>query len=99
MSHLESNEKTAPNRDVILNIRARSAQRDLIDQAADILGTTRTDFMLAAACREAEQVLLDRRVFALSGEEFERFSALLDTPTPDCSRLRDLLKEKAPWDA
>ncbi|MFM8706480.1 MAG: DUF1778 domain-containing protein, partial [Planctomycetia bacterium] len=40
--------------DVSINIRAQKRQRDLIDQAADRLGRSRSEFMLDAACREAE---------------------------------------------
>ncbi|MGD0360885.1 MAG: DUF1778 domain-containing protein [Bryobacteraceae bacterium] len=42
------------------------------------MGRSRSDFMLEAACREAEAVLLDRRYFALSADEFKRFKAILD---------------------
>ena len=55
-------------------------QKALIDRAADALGRNRSDFMLETACREAESVLLDRRYFALSGEEFKRFTSMLDKP-------------------
>ena len=44
---------------VSINIRAKAKQRDLIDQAANSLGRSRSDFMLEAAYREAESVLLD----------------------------------------
>ena len=45
---------------VTISIRAKAGQRDLIDQAADRLGRSRSDFMLEAACRQAENVLLDQ---------------------------------------
>lgn len=54
--------------------------------------------MLETACREAESVLLDRRYFALSDEQFKRFTAMLDKPPPSNPRLERLLKTKAPWD-
>jgi len=57
--------ETASRRDVTINIHARQRQRDLIDEAAAVLGKDRSDFMLETACREAESVLLDRRTFAL----------------------------------
>jgi uncharacterized protein (DUF1778 family) len=37
-------------RDAAINLRARPEQRDLIDQAARLLGKNRSDFMLEAAC-------------------------------------------------
>ena len=51
------------NREAPINIRARLTQRNLIDKAAAVLNKNRSDFMLEAACREAENVLLDRRLF------------------------------------
>jgi uncharacterized protein (DUF1778 family) len=46
-------------RDAAINLRARPEQRDLIDQAAQLLGKNRSDFMLEAACDKAKSVLLD----------------------------------------
>lgn len=85
-------------RDVTINIRARQRQRDLIDEAAAVLGKNRSDFMLESACREAESVLLDRRVFVLDEATWKRFTALLDAPPRDLPLLRQLLSTPAPWD-
>lgn len=85
-------------RDVTINLRASGKQRSLIDQAADALGKTRSDFMLEASCREAESVLLDRRYFALDAEAFAQFTAALDLPPTNNPRLRRLLATQAPWD-
>lgn len=86
------------NRDVTINIRAHQGQRDLIDRAAEALGKTRSDFMLEIACREAEAVLLDRRLFVLDDEKFEQFMELLDTPPSANKNLRKVLTTKAPWE-
>ncbi|HEY9695616.1 MAG TPA: DUF1778 domain-containing protein [Oculatellaceae cyanobacterium] len=86
------------NRDVTINIRALSVQRDLIDQAAEALGKNRSDFMLETACREAQAVLLDRRLFMLNDEKFQEFMDLLDAPPSASENLRKLLFTKAPWD-
>jgi uncharacterized protein (DUF1778 family) len=88
----------ATTRDLAINIRASRRQRDLIDQAAQVLGKSRSDFMLETACREAEDVLLDRAFFRLDPEAFARFNALLDNPPPPSDELRALLLRKAPWE-
>jgi uncharacterized protein (DUF1778 family) len=90
--------RASRNRDETINLRASHRQKALIDRAADALGRNRSDFMLETACREAEAVLLDRRYFALSNEEFRRFTSLLDKPPANNARLRRLLKMKAPWE-
>jgi uncharacterized protein (DUF1778 family) len=83
---------------VSINIRAKTRQRDLIDQAAERLGRSRSDFMLEAACREAENVLLDQTFFSVDASTFAKCQALLDRPLPPTDRLRRLLKTKAPWE-
>ena len=84
---------------VSINIRAKARQRDLIDQAADRLGRSRSDFMLEAACRRAEDVLLDQAFFSVDAGTFAKFQELLDRPLPTTDKLRRLLKTKAPWEA
>lgn len=92
MQHTQTNES------VSINIRAKAKQRDLIDQAANRLGRSRSEFMLEVACREAEDVLLDQAFFAVDTGTFAKFQALLDEPLPPTDKLRRLLKKKAPWD-
>jgi uncharacterized protein (DUF1778 family) len=82
---------------ITINIRARASQRDLIDQAAERLGKSRSDFMLDASCKAAEDVLLDQNYFGLSEAGFAEFQALLDAPTSPSERLRRTLKAKCPW--
>ena len=89
---------TSETRGETINLRISRGQKDLIDRAAQALRRNRSDFMLDAACREAEDVLLDRRYFALPDEAFKRFTAMLDKPPANNPRLARLLKAKAPWD-
>ena len=91
-------EKERRPRDVTINLRASQRQRALIDRAAEALGKNRSDFMLEAACREADAVLLDRRLFLLDDKAYKRFAAALDKPPADNARLRRLLVSKAPWE-
>ena len=90
--------KDRPPRDVTINLRANQRQRALIDQAAETLGKNRSDFMLEAACREADAVLLDRRLFLLDEKAYKRFTAALDKPPADNPKLRRLMASKAPWE-
>lgn len=86
------------NESISINIRAKARQRDLIDQAAEREGRSRSDFMLDAACRRAEDILLDQTFFTVDADTFEKFQTLLDQPLPTTDKLRRLLKTKAPWD-
>ena len=85
-------------RDASINLRASQRQRALIDWAAEVLGKNRSDFMLEAASREADAVLLDRRFFLLDGKVHRRFIEALDKPPADNPRLRRLMRTSAPWE-
>jgi uncharacterized protein (DUF1778 family) len=85
-------------RNEIINLRASKRQKKLIDQAAELLDRSRSDFMLEVACREAEAVLLDQNHFSLSDEKYKRFMAMLDEPPSDNVKLKKLLESKAPWE-
>jgi uncharacterized protein (DUF1778 family) len=95
MLSTETNESGGQTRDININIRAKRAQRD---QAAEMLGKSRSDFMLETACREAEDVLLDQCLFTLDAETFQKFQALLDAPPGENPKLRKLMAIKAPWE-
>jgi uncharacterized protein (DUF1778 family) len=84
-------------RDAAINLRALPAQRDLIDQAASLLGKNRSDFMLEAACERAQAVVLDQLLFTLDDQRFEAFTALLDAPEQPNPGLERLQRVKAPW--
>ncbi len=83
---------------VTISIRARQRQRNLIDQAAERLGRSRSDFMLEVACREAEDVLLDQAFFTVDAAAFKKFQELLDNPPEPTEKLRRFLLTKSPWD-
>jgi len=85
--------RTAP-----INLRALDSQRNLIDRAAALLGKNRSDFMLETACREAENVLLDQRLFLLDQVNFDAFNQALDAPVKDNPALRKLMTRKSPWE-
>ncbi|KGQ31544.1 toxin-antitoxin system protein [Gallibacterium genomosp. 2] len=85
-------------RTAAINLRAEPSQRDLIDYAASLLGKTRSDFMLDAACIYAQNVILDRTVFQLNDEKFNRFIEILEQPHSTNAGLEKLMNIKSPWE-
>lgn len=85
--------KSAP-----INMRVEPEQQALLTKAASLLNMDRTAFILNVACREAENVLLDRRLFQLDSEAFTAFEKALDRPVPENSKLKALLSEASPWE-
>jgi uncharacterized protein (DUF1778 family) len=81
-----------------LNLRIKAEERGLIDRAAKTLGKNRTDFVLDAARRAAEDALLDRTVLTVSPKAYAEFLARLDAPPQPNVRLRKTLRTVAPWE-
>jgi uncharacterized protein (DUF1778 family) len=86
-------------RDAAINLRALPQQRDLIDQAAGLLGKNRSDFMLEAACERAQSVLLDQVFFQLDSQRYAQFTAMLEAPLPVTAAegLARLMAVQPPW--
>jgi uncharacterized protein (DUF1778 family) len=81
-----------------LNLRIKPELRGLIDRAAQLAGKNRTDFVLEAARRAAEDALLDRTMFSVSPAAYAEFLARLDAPPQPSERLRRTMRTQAPWD-
>ena len=82
-----------------LNLRIPAAERSLIDRAAASAGKTRTDFVLEAARRAAEETLLDRALMVVSPKAYDEFRARLDRPAQPNKRLKRTMRAKPPWQA
>lgn len=81
-----------------LNIRIKPEERWLIDYAAQILNKNRTDFVLEASRRFAEETILDQTVLKFKPEAYAEFLARLDAPPQPNERLRKALQTPAPWE-
>jgi uncharacterized protein (DUF1778 family) len=80
-----------------INLRIETHTRQLIDDAAAILGKTRTEFMVESARREAIDVLLDQRLFVLDPKRYDAFMHALDNPPAPGPKLRSLLRKVPVW--
>ena len=79
-----------------LNLRIKPEERGLIDRAAKTLGKNRTDFMLDAARRAAEDALLDRTISTVSPKAYAEFLARLDASPQSNERLLRTMRTPAP---
>ena len=57
-----------------------------------------TEFMLDSARQQAEEAILDRRIFVFDAESHESFLKLLDSPAKPSTELRELMRRKPPWE-
>jgi uncharacterized protein (DUF1778 family) len=88
-----------PDAKASINLRIETQTRRLIDEAAALLGKTRTEFMVDSARTLAIDVLLDQRLFALDAERYDSFVAALDNPPAPGPKLQALLKRRPAWEA
>jgi uncharacterized protein (DUF1778 family) len=90
--------QTEAARSGLINMRISAADRNVIDRAAKLAGKSRSEFMLEAARRAAQETLLDTTLFAIDGVTFKRFKAMLDAPAKPNERLQALMLRQAPWE-
>lgn len=82
----------------VIHIRITAGQKALIDNAARLLGKSRTAFILDLAVRHAEGVLAEKTHFQLSQEQWDAFTQALDAPVQPDPALVRLLNTPAPWE-
>ncbi|CDX35137.1 conserved hypothetical protein [Mesorhizobium sp. ORS 3359] len=79
-----------------VNLRIREDVRSLIDRAAKIRGKTRSDFMIDAAYRAAEDTLLDQTLVKVDAESYQHYLDILDQP-PSGEGFARLMNAPKPW--
>ncbi|WP_192385399.1 DUF1778 domain-containing protein [Mesorhizobium silamurunense] len=79
-----------------VNLRIREDVRILIDRAAKIRGKTRSDFMIDAAYRAAEDTLLDQTLVKVDAESYQHYLDILDRP-PSGEGFSRLMNAPKPW--
>ncbi len=91
-------QKNVADKPVAINMRVDSSKRNLIDMAVTMLGSDRTSFILDAACRQAEEIILDKRMFLIDNSAFDAFERALETHTiGDNKCLTKLLERPNRW--
>lgn len=80
-----------------INLRIERQTRQLIDDAAAVLGKTRTEFMIDSARALAIDVLLDQQLFVLDSQRYDAFVHALDNPPAPGPKLRALLRRTPAW--
>lgn len=81
-----------------INLRIGPDTRRLIDDAAAVLGKTRTEFMVESARTAAVDVLLDQRLFVLDPARYDAFVRALDHPPAPGPKLKALLRRRPAWE-
>ena len=85
--------------EVNIHLRARERDRAIIDQAAELVGANRSQFMMASALKEAKSVLLDQTTVYADAKAFQRVMDWMDSAaTPaEAAGMKRILQAKSPW--
>ncbi len=82
--------------EVNIHLRARAQDKNLIDQAAELVGANRSQFMLASALKEAKNILLDQSTIHADAQTFHKIMDWMDRPATanEISGMKRILKAK-----
>jgi uncharacterized protein (DUF1778 family) len=89
--------RSVARKDDVIQIRASAETKAILNRAASLRGQKLSEFMLDSARRQAEETLLDQRIFFLDARAHEKLLALLDKPVMPTKELRARMNRKAPW--
>ena len=85
--------------EVNIHLRARTQDRTLIDQAAELVGTNRSQFMLTSAIKEAKNILIDQSTIYADTKTFQKVMDWMDAPAThaETAGMKRILQAKTPW--
>jgi len=85
--------------EVNIHLRARARDRELIDQAAEIKGENRSQFMLASALKEAKHILLDQSTIYADTKAFHTIMDWMDAAASpaEVEGMQRIVASRAPW--
>ncbi len=76
-----------------LDVRVSRAAKAKLQAAALATHRSMSDFVMESALSRAEEMLIERRIFALTSEKWTEFQAALDAPVRAMPHMEELLKE------
>lgn len=97
MSTLHNAAASADSNTHAVNLRVRNDIRSLIDRAAHSQGKSRSEFMIDAARRAAEEALLDQTLVRVDAQAYAHFLEVLDQP-PAGPGFERLMQATKPWE-
>lgn len=90
--------RSSTRKDDVIQIRASAGTKAILSRAATLRGQKLSEFMLESARRQAEETILDQRIFFLDADAHQKFLDLLDAPTQTSEKLQALMRRKPLWE-
>lgn len=79
------------------NIRATDDEKRLVEEAAAIMRMNTSQFVMQAAVRSAEEVLVERTRFVLPADKWSEFVDRLDRPAREIPELKTAISKPSPF--
>lgn len=82
----------------VVQMRIDPVDRGLIDRAAELAGMNRSQFILAAARREAKSQILDQSEIWVDAQAFQKIADWLESDEAPSQDLLNLIRSPRMWD-
>lgn len=87
-----------PRKDDVIQIRTSGETKALLQRAAEIRGQKLSEFVLSSARAQAEDAILDQRLFILSPEDHDKFLKMLEEPFEPSEEAIERANRKPVWE-
>jgi len=81
-----------------MRIRVTPDLKRLVEQAAEVVGTSVSKFSMQVIRQAAENEILNRRLFTLKTATFDQFISILDSPPTLSAKAKARLRRKPVWE-
>jgi len=82
----------------VLSVRVNSAERAILEAAAEQAHTSLSDFVRRKALESAEAEVLNRLVVTIPAKDWEAFEAWIDRPAETIPPLVELARRTPSWE-
>ncbi|MDX8440951.1 DUF1778 domain-containing protein [Mesorhizobium australafricanum] len=90
--------KDAAREDDLIQIWAPTETKAMLRRDANLRGEKLSEFVLSSALRQAEETILDQRIFFLDDDAHQKFLDLLDSPTKPSEELHARMANRLVWE-
>jgi uncharacterized protein (DUF1778 family) len=93
ITQFEENHVHERTKGEMLNIRASSAQKAMLAEAARLQNMNVSQFVLSKSLEAADEVIAEQRIIRVSSEEYDWLLLKLEEPPQDLPKLRELFSK------
>jgi uncharacterized protein (DUF1778 family) len=90
--------RASARKDDVIQIRTSVETKAILNRAAALRGQKLSEFMLDSSRQQAEEAILDQRLFFLDAKTHDKFLAMLDAAQTPSKQQRKLMNRKPAWE-